>query len=86
MLKIAHTSGEDMTSDILTKNTPKELLERHGSKFFGKDKYYQSYVNSRKEKKSVKKEAAAVAFNKKVWGGIIDSNIKGILRKGKRSQ
>ena len=90
ILKTVHTSGEDMTSDILTKNTPRELLERHGSKFFGQGKYYQPHASGKKSgkvRKANAKEAAAVAFNKKVWGGTASSNKrKGILKKTKRSQ
>ena len=34
-------SGEEMTSDIFTKNLPVSIFEKHGSKFYGSDKYYQ---------------------------------------------
>ena len=29
-----------MTSDIFTKNLPVSIFEKHGSKFYGSDKYY----------------------------------------------
>jgi hypothetical protein len=41
-LKIINTEwtpGEEMTSEIFTKNLPSPLFDRHGAKFVGEDEY-----------------------------------------------
>ena len=40
LIKITWKKGEEMTSDIFTKNLPLKLLEKHGSKFYGEDGYH----------------------------------------------
>ena len=56
MLKIIHKAGVGMASDIFTKNTPKDIFERHGSKLYGEDKYYKQFVASK-----AKKDVAALS-------------------------
>ena len=36
------TKGEEMTSDIFTKNLSVAPFEKHGSQFYGKDQYYEA--------------------------------------------
>ena len=64
MLKIIHMPGVEMTSDIFTKNTPKDIFEKHGSKLYGEDKYYKQFVASK-----TKKDVAALPS---VWNDIVD--------------
>ena len=40
IIKIIWRSGDEMTSDIFTKNLPPSLFEYHGHKFYGQDEYY----------------------------------------------
>lgn len=41
LLKVKWKEGDEMTSDIFTKNLSGAVFEKHGSKFYGKDEYYQ---------------------------------------------
>ena len=66
-----------MTSDILTKNLPKDAFEKHGSKFYGKDKYYLEAVNDKEEKVSKKKA--------KAWSDLIENDGDKKNKKVKRS-
>jgi len=43
ILKVKWKSGGNMTSDIFTKNLPRPLFEKHGSKLYG-DRYYKEYA------------------------------------------
>ena len=42
ILKVMWKSGEEMTSDIFTKNLGRPLFERHGSKLYGEDEYFKA--------------------------------------------
>jgi hypothetical protein len=46
ILKVRWKSGEEMTSDIFTKNLPGPTFEKHGSKFYGRDVYHERYTKS----------------------------------------
>ena len=45
-----------MTSNIFTKNCSVSLFEKHGSKLYGEDSYYNNYVNKISNKMNDKKE------------------------------
>jgi hypothetical protein len=76
-IKIVWRSGDEMTSDIFTKNLPPSLFEYHGQKFYGKDEYYYESKN----KKCVTKESGFISFECKreydfyrdVFDDLIDS-------------
>ena len=56
ILKVWWKSGTEMSSDIFTKNLGGPLFEKHGSKFYGKDKYcmkslFRKNKNDEREKR-----------------------------------
>ena len=65
--RIIHKAGELAASDIFTKSTPKDIFERHGSKLYGEDKYYNEFVASK-----LKKDVAALA-RVDAWKGIAEN-------------
>jgi hypothetical protein len=77
IIKIVWKSGDEMTSDIFTKNLPPSLFEYHGHKFYGKDEYYYESKN----KKGVTKETGFISveckreydFYHDVFDDLIDS-------------
>jgi len=64
LIKVVWKSGDEMTSDIFTKNLPGALFEKHGSKFYGKDEYYPKESNNAKGNEK-KKEASFVSMDAK---------------------
>ena len=67
-----------MTSDLFTKNLGGSLFEKHGSKFYGKDKYHLEAL-MKKEKSETKKKVATnfLAFQayqeyQEFWLSMID--------------
>ena len=42
IIKMKWTKGEEMTSDIFTKNLSVAPFEKHGSRFYGEDQYYEA--------------------------------------------
>lgn len=44
-------SGDEMSSDLLTKNLPKALHEKHTKAYCGEDEYYQEYMRKRRDSK-----------------------------------
>ena len=69
IVRIIHKAGALMTSDIFTKNTPRDIFERHGSKLYGEDKYYKQYVESKCLDNKEKREIVALA---NVWKDIAE--------------
>ena len=63
ILKIVWKNGEEMTSDIFTKNLSVSLFEKHGSKFYGEDSYYNNYINKISKKTNDKKEEELAQAN-----------------------
>ena len=59
ILKVVWKSGEQMNSDIFTKNLEGPLFERHGSKLYGEDVYFEAATSKRRTNESVKE----VSFN-----------------------
>ena len=52
IIEIKWTSGDDMTSDLFTKNLSGPTFEKHASKFVGEDEYMKAgkeTSNSRRE-------------------------------------
>ena len=64
ILKVQWKSGDQMTSDIFTKNLAGPLFEKHGSKFYGEDKYYLESLmkNEKRGQAKSKSEISFVAF------------------------
>ena len=78
ILKVKWKSGDDMTSDIFTKNLGGPLFEKHGCKFYGKDKYHiESLLKRNKSKGIDDPEISFVAFEaykeyRSFWKEMID--------------
>ena len=63
ILKVQWKNGEDMTSDVFTKNQTGPLFEKYGSKFYGKDKYnMESLLQKNKNNENKKTEISFMAF------------------------
>ena len=62
ILKVQWKSGDDMTSDIFTKNLGGPLFEKHGSKFYGKDKYHMESLLRKNKNNEKKQEISFMAF------------------------
>ena len=79
ILKVQWKSGDQMTSDIFTKNLAGPLFEKHGYKFYGEDKYYLESLmkNEKRGRAKSKSEISFVAFQAYheyclFWNSIID--------------
>ena len=62
ILKIQWKSGEEMTSDLFTKNLGGPLFEKHASEFVGKDKHHQE---SKRKRLNRKKETSLPAIKQR---------------------
>ena len=69
ILRILHKPRVGMASDIFTKNTPRDICERHGSKLYGEDKYYKQYAEPKCLDNKEKREIVALAS---VWKDIAE--------------
>ena len=78
ILKVKWKSGKLMTSDLFTKNLGGPLFEKHGSEFFGKDKYYMESLMKREQgEPRTKVETEFLAFRayqeyQEFWLSLID--------------
>ena len=54
ILKVQWKSGDQMTSDIFAKNLAGPLFEKHGSEFYGEDKYYLESLMKNKKRGQAK--------------------------------
>ena len=81
--------GDEMTSDIFTKNLPLQVMERHGKEFYGEDEYHHERYTENKDSNNNKaraKEAAKIVIKigkeafkaytqyKEIFATLIDSS------------
>ena len=82
LIKFVWRKGDDMTSDIFTKNLSLQTMEKHGKKFYGKDEYHcDRYKESTEAKESaaaaidVEEDAVqAHEFYKEIFATLIDTS------------